>query len=160
MQADDYNAIQTLIHSYAYRLDGGDLEGLGMLFAHADFYSSADSEEPIRSDPKAVAELFRSFLHIYPDGTPRTRHMMANIIIEPEGADRARAKAYVMVFQQTDELPLQAIIGGGYDDQFAKVDGRWRFVRRRLMNDLFGNLGAHGKYPFGPQVPLLAIQPR
>lgn len=158
MTADDYNEIRNLIHVYAYHLDGGDIEAVGRLFAHADLYTSVGAKVPIRSDAAAVTRQFRAFLRIYPDGTPRCRHLIGNVLIEPEGESQARSKAYVMVFQQTDELPLQAIIGGEYHDRFAKVDGRWRFVERRMINDLFGNLSVHGHTPFGPSVPLLATQ--
>jgi hypothetical protein len=114
------------------------------LFRHADVYMG--SAEPVRSDPQAVARAFRDFLRLYEDGTPRTRHMTSNLIIEPDGPQRAKASCYVMVFQQTDELPLQPIIGGDYRDRFEKVGGVWRFIERHIGNDLYGNLAAHGKY--------------
>lgn len=144
MEADDYFAIQKLIHSYPLHLDRGELDAMAELFRHADVYMG--DGEPVRSDPKAVAQAFRDFLRIYEDGTPRTRHITSNLIIEPDGEGRAKASSYVMVFQQTKELPLQPIIGGDYRDRFEKVDGVWRFVERYIGNDLYGNLSAHGKY--------------
>jgi hypothetical protein len=92
---------------------------------------------------------YRDFLRIYPDGTPRTRHVMANVIIEPDGPAHARSTSCVMVFQQTAGFPLQPIIGGDYADRFQKVDGEWRFVERRIRNDQVGDLSAHGRYDFG-----------
>jgi hypothetical protein len=47
------------------------------------------------------------------------------------------------VFQQTDELPLQPIIGTRNFDRFEKVDGQWRFAARRIEVDLLGNVSAH-----------------
>ena len=90
--------------------------------------------------------MFSSFVRIYPDGTPRTRHMTSNLIIEPIDANTARASSYVVVFQQTDELALQPIITGDYQDKFLKIDGVWRFAERSISNDLFGDLTSHGKY--------------
>jgi hypothetical protein len=144
MQADDYFAIQKLIYSYPLHLDRGNLDAMAELFRHADVYMG--DMAPVHSNPQAVAEAFRSFLRIYEDGTPRTRHMTSNLIIEPDGDNSARASCYVMVFQQTKDLPLQPIIGGDYFDRFAKVDGVWRFTERRIGNDLYGDLSAHGKY--------------
>jgi hypothetical protein len=147
MEADDYFAIQKLIFSYPLHLDRGELDAMAELFRHADVYMGDSA--PVRSNPQAVAQAFREFLRIYEDGTPRTRHVTSNLIIEPDGDGRAKASCYVMVFQQTKELPLQPIIGGDYRDRFEKVDGAWRFVERYIGNDLYGNLSAHGKYQLG-----------
>jgi hypothetical protein len=73
---------------------------------------------------------------------------MANLIIEPDGPDRARSTSCVIVFQQTAEFPLQPIIGGDYEDRLQKIDGHWRFVERRIRNDHIGDLSAHGRYHF------------
>lgn len=149
MTADDYFAIQALIHSYPGRLDAGDLAGMAQLFADADVYFPGG--EVCRSDPAAVEKAFRDFLRLYEGGIPRTRHMISNVIIQPESDNAARATSYVMVFQQTDALPLQPIIGGDYQDAFVRRDGLWRFSKRIIRNDLFGDLSAHGKYDFAPR---------
>lgn len=149
IDATDYFAIQNLIHAYAYRLDGGRLDELGELFAHADVHFQGIAE-PVRSDPAAVTRMFADFLQLY-HGKPRTRHVMSNVVIEFDSATEARATAYVVVFQQTEKLPLQPIITGDYADRFVKVDGKWRFAERYIRNDLFGNLSAHGKHTFGPE---------
>lgn len=148
MDGKDYFEIQNLIHRYPLLLDSGDLDGVGQLFAHADVYMPGRAE-PFRKDPAGVTKSYVDFLRLY-EGKPRTRHMMANVIIEPDGPDRARGTCYVIVFQQTNELPLQPIIGGDYLDKFAKVGGVWRFIERTIRNDLFGNLSAHGKYAYRP----------
>lgn len=149
VDATDYFAIQNLIHAYAYRLDGGRLDELGALFAHADVHFQG-IPEPVRSDPAAVTKMFADFLRLY-EGRPRTRHVLSNVVIEFDGPTRARATSYVVVFQQTEALPLQPIITGDYADRFEKVGGTWRFAERFIRNDLFGNLSAHGKYTFGPE---------
>ena len=148
MDADDYFAIQRLLFSYAQHLDRGEIDAMAGLFAHATVHFQ--NQAPIREDPIAVARAYHDFLRIYPDGTPRTRHVMANVIIEPDGPSFARSTSCVMVFQQTEAFPLQPIIGGDYADRLQKVDGAWRFIERRIRNDQFGDLSAHGRYAFGP----------
>lgn len=145
MEADDYFAIQNLLHSYPYAIDRGDFDAVGQLFAHADLYIGGVLTA--RSDPVAVARSLRDWVITYPDGSPRTRHCLANVIIRPDGPERATTQSYVMVFQQTDVLPLQPVIGGDYVDRFAKVEGAWRFVERRMGNDLIGDLKEHGRDP-------------
>lgn len=149
MTADDYFAIQNLIYRYCDRIDRGDFAGIAQLFAHAEIHVPA-LPAPVRG-VAAIEAMYTQFTRLYPEtGTPRTRHVTSNVIIEPEGADAARAQSYVLVHQATDVLPLQPIIGGRYYDRFAKTEGAWRFTERRMEMDLFGNLSAHLLQQFGP----------
>jgi 3-phenylpropionate/cinnamic acid dioxygenase small subunit len=143
MTGEDYIAIQNLLFSYPYLLDSGDFEGVGELFRDATVYSGGALMAA--KDPLAVAAAFRDWVITYADGTPRTRHFLANVIIRPEGPGRAVVSSYVMVFQQTDALALQPVIGGDYRDVVEKADSNWRFVERRMGNDLVGNLTCHGR---------------
>lgn len=143
MTGEDYIAIQNLLFSYPYLLDSGDFDGVGELFRHAAVHSGGALMAD--KDPGAVSAAFRDWVITYADGTPRTRHFLANVIIRPDGADRAIVSSYVMVFQQTEALPLQPVIGGDYRDVVEKVDGEWRFVERRMGNDMVGNLICHGR---------------
>jgi hypothetical protein len=70
-----------------------------------------------------------------------------NLILDVEGPGQVSANSAVTVFQQTDELPLQPIIGTRNFDRFEKVGGRWRFAARRIEIDLLGNLSAHMLQP-------------
>jgi len=149
MTADDYFAIQNLIYRYCERIDRGDFAGIAQLFAHAEIHVPA-LPAPVRG-VAAIEAMYTQFTRLYPEtGTPRTRHVTSNVIIEPDGADAARAQSYVLVHQATDVLPLQPIVGGRYYDRFAKTEGAWRFTERRMEMDLFGNLSAHLLQQFGP----------
>jgi 3-phenylpropionate/cinnamic acid dioxygenase small subunit len=142
MTADDYFAIQNLLFRYCDLLDRGDLDGMASLFAHANVYVPADPV-PIRNAAR-IAELYRQYTRIYPDtGTPKTRHVTTNVMIEPEGDTQARAQSYVIVFQATETLRLQPVIGGRNYDRFERVEGRWRFSERRIESDLLGDLSEH-----------------
>ena len=98
-----------------------------------------------------IEAMYTQFTRVYPEtGTPRTRHVTSNVIIEPDGEEAARAQSYILVHQATDTLALQPIIGGRYYDRFVKVNAAWRFSERRMEMDLFGNLSAHLLQKFGP----------
>lgn len=142
---DDYMAIQNLLYSYPYALDSGRFDAVGELLGAADVYSGGALMAS--QDGAAVARAFRDWVLVYDDGTPRTRHMLANLVIRPDGPGRAIAQSYVMVFQQAGDHPLQPVIGGDYRDHLAKVDGRWRIVQRYMGNDLIGDLRRHGRDP-------------
>lgn len=150
LSATDYFTIQNLIHTYPLLLDSGRLDELGALFADATVHIQG-LDEPIVRDPARVTTMFRDFLQLY-DGKPQTRHQMANVIIEALGENEARASCSVVVFQQTAALPLQPIITGDYQDRFARKGDGWRFIERRIANDLFGDLSAHGRYEYRPSV--------
>ena len=151
MDAQDYFAIQNLVYTYAARIDAGDFDGMGAMFDHADVYFPGDPEPASRAGQNIMGRLMHEWTRRYPEtGTPRTRHVTTNLIIEPDGPDKARGQCYVVVFQQTPDFKLQPIIGGTYIDRFAKVDGKWRFSERREVMDLIGDLSHHLLQPFGP----------
>lgn len=149
MKFADYLAVQNLIFRYCDHLDRGDFTAMAKLFAHADVYLGA-AEQPLRSDPQAMAAMYRDFVRIHPDGTPRTRHLTTNLIIEEDGPGQIRAQSYITVVQSTESMSLQPIIGGRNLDRFGLVDGRWQFVERRIENDMWGDLSAHLQKAFGP----------
>ncbi len=141
MEFEDHRQIERLIYLYPYHLDEGRFDRLGELFAHADLYIGG--ELAASSDPVTVAGLWARFVRLYPNGTPRTRHVATNVIIEDDGPDRARAHSYVLVLQHTPGALLAPIIAGDYLDRFARVDGVWRFTERHVGDDLFGDLSHH-----------------
>jgi hypothetical protein len=150
MEADDYAAIQNLVYRYCDRLDRGDFDGVGQLFAAADVHFPA-AGQCFRRDPAGVAAVYRSWVRLYPDGTPRTRHVTSNLIIEADGPNCATAQSYILVYQDAPGCPLQPIVGGRYADRFTREDGVWRFAERRMEIDMFGNLAAHMLQDFGPK---------
>ena len=88
--------------------------------------------------------MFRDMLIVYEDGTPRTKHLTTNLIVDAdEGTGRAAARSYVTVFQARPGLALQAIMSGRYQDRFERRDGHWRFTERRVRIDLVGDLSGH-----------------
>ncbi len=84
---------------------------------------------------QAIRQLFASTARLYPDGTPWTKHVTTNLILEiDEAADHATARSYWTVFQAVEGLPLQPILAGRYLDTFERHDGHWRFVRAAVRH--------------------------
>ena len=135
----DAEAINALIMTYAERIDAGDLDGVAALFAHAT-WRVPGSVEPL-SGSAAVRRVYDVVI-LY-DGSPCTRHVVTNLVVEPRGADRAVARSYFTVFQALPDFPLQPIIAGRYHDAFERVDGTWRFADRLILSDLIGDLSRH-----------------
>ena len=146
--ADPAREIENLLYTYAERIDAGDLEGVADLFAHGRVAASADAPpEQIFEGRERVLALYRGSVQIYPDGSPHTKHVTTNAIVDvADGADTASARSCYTVLQQVDELPLQAIITGRYHDTFHRIDGRWWFDTRVMIVDLVGDLSSHLHY--------------
>jgi hypothetical protein len=137
----DVDAITALLHEYAFRLDAGDLEGVGELFAHAELGSSVRPER--RRGAEEARGNYRGVI-IYDDGTPRTMHCITNVTVHvDDGAGSAWARSYFTVLQAVDDFPLQPIIAGKYHDRFERADGQWRFTERIIHPDLIGDLSRH-----------------
>jgi len=138
--ASCYRAIENLIATYAELVDDGDFEGLGTLLADATFTGSG---EPV-SGPDAIERMFRDTLIVYDDGTPRTKHIITNIVIEAdEEAGTAVSRAYFTVLQALPGMALQPIASGRYRDRFERRHGQWRFAERRVRVDLAGDVSRH-----------------
>jgi len=134
--------LANLIGRYAECIDRGDFDGMADLLADAVVADEGGSS-PL-SGREAIRQLFARTARLYPDGTPRTKHVTTNLILEiDEAADRATARSYWTVLQATEGLPLQPILAGRYLDSFERRDGRWRFAERRFAVDLVGDVGHH-----------------
>jgi hypothetical protein len=142
---DDVQAITALVYRYAELIDAGDLDGLAALFEHATWGAGTRSER--LHGTEEVRRGYRGVI-LYEDGTPRTKHVMTNLVIElDDAAARAAARSYFTVLQATDGIPLQPIIAGRYEDEFQKVNGVWRFSERIIHPDLQGDLSKHMRGP-------------
>jgi uncharacterized protein (TIGR02246 family) len=136
----DRDEIEALIFEYARRIDDGDFDGVGELFAHGAVTMPDGTVLAEGSD--AVAALYAATTRRYPEGTPRSHHVTTNVVVRAEG-DEASAQSYFTVFQATDGVPLQPIVTGRYQDRFQRVDGAWRFARRGMEVRLVGDVSQH-----------------
>jgi hypothetical protein len=82
-----------------------------------------------------------AFFRLRDEMTERvTRHVVTNISVEVRSAHQASARSVAIEYRGTrgtDSLvadTLPAIIGD-YEDEFVRVDGSWKFRRRRVVID-------------------------
>src|ERR1700757_4324102 len=115
--------IANLLYLYAEFMDSGDFAGAANLFRHARLRLGGEGTGVVDSD--TMLSLWRGLVIVYPDGTPRTKHVITNPIIDvDDGAGTAACRSYSTVLQQTDDFPLQVIVMGRYHDRFERADGR------------------------------------
>jgi 3-phenylpropionate/cinnamic acid dioxygenase small subunit len=66
-------------------------------------------------------------------GGAQVRHMMSNVTFQVDG-DTATGGCYLTYFHCRDsKVSLSAV--GRYEDRLRKVDGEWRFERRKVIID-------------------------
>lgn len=143
---DAAREIENLLYTYAERVDAGDFEGVADLFAHGRIQGQPDGPPgAVFEGRDAVLALYRRSTRIHADsGTPKTRHLTTNAIIEvDEVLGRATSRSSVVVLQATEGLPLQPVIAGRYDDTFHRLGGGWWFDSRTMHMDLVGDLSHH-----------------
>jgi len=134
-------AIGALVAAYAERVDGGDLAGVAALFEDATYRSAQGGSYRGRA---AVLDVLQRKVILHADGTPRTKHVTTNLVIDgDEAAGTAAARSYFTVLQATARLPLQPIVAGRYHDRFVRGAGGWRFADRLILMDLVGDLSEH-----------------
>lgn len=140
--ASSETAIANLVYRYAELIDSGDFEGAAALFTHARI--KIGSGEISAGE---VLDLWRGSIIVYEDGTPRTKHVITNPIIEvDEAAGRGTCRSYYTVMQQVGDGPLEAVICGRYHDTFECVAGEWRFsLRDYSLHDLPGTMSRHSR---------------
>jgi hypothetical protein len=140
--SDSAVQLGNLIARYAELIDNGDFDGLGDLLSRAAV--GAIDSESLLTGRDALVALFTSTTRRYPDGTPGTKHVTTNLILEiDDDAGTAVTRSYWTVLQAVPGLPLQPILAGRYHDKFVRDDGVWWFAERRYQIELMGDLSHH-----------------
>ena len=139
---DSSTELANLIARYAELIDGGDFDGLSELLSEAAV-GAGDSTTLLKGGP-AIRDLFTSTTRLHPDGTPGTKHVTTNLVLDIDDATgTATARSYWTVLQAVPGLPLQPILAGRYHDRFERRDARWHFTERRYLVDLVGDVSHH-----------------
>lgn len=134
-------AIANLLYTYAERIDAGDFTGAAALFDRAVIKLGEGRE----TDAAGLLAIWQQRIVLYPCGTPRTKHIVTNPIIEvDEAAGTATCRSVYTVLQQVGSGPVQIIAAGRYHDSFHCEAGAWHFTTRDLsLFDMAGELGQH-----------------
>jgi ketosteroid isomerase-like protein len=114
---DDQAAIRELIASYALALDAGDIDGCLQLFTdEAEFLVYGRSF----AGHDGIGQMFRD--------APRGLHLTGVSRIDVRD-NSASARSQVL-FVRAGSLQLRPAL---YDDELVRINGHWRFQRRRCQ---------------------------
>ena len=139
----DHDDITALLYTYAERIDAGDFAGVADLLAEAAL--TFEGFDVVRRGRTEVMAVYEATTRRHTDGTPRTKHVVTNVVLDIDGdAGTARSRSYFTVLQAVPgALTLQPVVAGRYRDGFRRVDGVWRFESRHITVDLAGTLEHH-----------------
>jgi len=137
----DYQRIQQLVYGYAERVDAGDFEAVAALMNKARLLFLPSAE--VLEGSSQVLAAHRRRVKVYSHtGTPCTTHYVNNLVIELDG-NKASAQSLFTVTQALENFPLQTIMAGRYYDRFVKEREEWRFSKRTIAPEYFGDLSFH-----------------
>lgn len=130
-----------LLARYAEAIDAGDFAGVGALLADAELLDEHGNR--IAAGAEQIQALYEATTLRHDDGTPMTAHVITNTIVDVVGAGELELRSRFVVFQGTDTLALQPVVVGRYVDRVARRDDGWRFVRRTMVPERWGDVSEH-----------------
>lgn len=134
-------AVSTLLARYAELIDAGDFAGVGSLLADAVLCDG--DGHPVASGAAEIERLYAATTIRHADGTPGTAHVITNLIVESTGPDSLTARSRFTVFQGVGDLPLQPVVVGRYIDDLDRGPLGWRFRRRVMCPERWGDVRRH-----------------
>lgn len=139
---DDLQAIRNLSYAYTGHLDDGDWAAVADLLADAELrlVSPGMVDRPIQG--RAAVERFYADQVITYRGSPRTRHIVSNHVIDLEG-DSAEGRSYFHVLQALPGLAPEIVVVGQYFDSFVRRDAGWQFAAKVIQAEWFGHIRNH-----------------
>ena len=100
--------------SYRQVIDLGDFEGVAQLFARAR-YKGGGPDDPGVKDSAPVLEILESMVRRYDDGTPRTKHVTTNLIINRDAPPFDDPKIRLAMAMSLDRKAFVDILSQGHD---------------------------------------------
>ncbi len=137
---DSAQQIAAIINRYCELFDTGRLDAFAAQVEHGPWHRAEAGAE-------ATRQWIDDHVLLY-DGLPATKHVTSNLVVEVcEEAGTATARSYNTVLQALPGFPLQPIFAGRYRDSFTRAGHQWRWARREVIADLYGNVSHHVRSP-------------
>jgi SnoaL-like domain len=134
--------VVALLAAYADAIDDGDFPRVADLLSGAEVQT--EDGTVVAQGREQVLALYEATTLRHADTTPRTAHLVTNVVVERgTGPDHLRVRSRFVVMQATERVPLQAVVSGRYEDEFVRSDGEWRFSVRRMVPRLWGDVSDH-----------------
>jgi 3-phenylpropionate/cinnamic acid dioxygenase small subunit len=133
LTVQDRLEIQDLYVRYAYTFDDADADGWSALFMPDGRFA------PPGVEPVVGTEALRAFVANRSSDSPGMRHVIANVLIEADGAN-VTGRAYFVCYRLDGDGGFRLRNFGRYVDKLDRHDGSWRFAVRDIVGELAPNL--------------------
>ncbi|ARS25821.1 nuclear transport factor 2 family protein [Sphingomonas sp. KC8] len=128
----DERDIERLIVDYSWVLDAKDFDTYGALFSHGIVLDPQG--KTIAKGAAEVGALARHYLGGNPDVF--VRHIVSNVRIDVAADGKtATAGSFLTTIEAPQGQPASIFRIARYHDNFAKIDGGWKFLSRQEMTD-------------------------
>ena len=128
---EDKHAIEELIARYNQSLDSGHYEAWLACWADDAVF---DGLGKVLTGIQAIRGFADGYEAGYRQRLNALKHFTVNILSNIDG-DRATSSSYVQLMTTSDK-GVRVVLTGRYEDDVKRVDGRWRFARRKLHQDM------------------------
>ena len=134
--------IAALLYRYAYGIDTGDFDSVVEMFGNTSILDGQGNT--IAKGSAQIKQFYQRIIKIYPDtGTPKTQHVVSNVLIQSQTEDLLKATANYSVFQKLDNGKIEAIICGHYHSVFKPSDHGWEFYQHQTKPLMVGDMSNH-----------------
>ncbi|MEO8096700.1 MAG: nuclear transport factor 2 family protein [Acidobacteriota bacterium] len=128
---EDMEAIRTLLLDYGRTLDARDLKAYSELFTKDGEWIGGFGS--VKGRPELLAFMQKN---MGPgQNTGKTYHLLTNFFINVTGDTATAVSRWSYVVGNGDKKP-QLEHSGRYEDVIVREDGRWKFRKRVVFNDL------------------------
>lgn len=137
--ADDRAAIENLMARYLFAMDWNDYDTYAECFTEdgeLDYAMGVTrGREAIRAEAKRFKDNVATMFVDWQGKPAKLRHIVTQTVIRVEG-DRAftTAQWFEMANDGPEGAPKLGTFGH-YQDELARVDGEWKFARRKIWNE-------------------------
>ena len=133
----DRDSVEGIVYAYAYAYayDDADYDGMGALYTEDGEFTwsiAGGATGGPFTGRKAISDSSAATAATQHD---QRRHVMNNVLVTPDGPDRATARSYLTLCAVADGQ-LTVLATGTYRDECVRIDGSWYFQRRDLVMDL------------------------
>ena len=131
-ELSDREEIRTLLLEYGRAFDDRRLEDYANLFAQQGEWVGSSMQA--RGPAEILAMMRNSFGKSPPNSERPNYHIMTNIIVDTDGDKGTAWSRWTFYSVGQDGRPFIAA-AGRYEDELIREGGKWKFLRRRALND-------------------------
>ena len=146
-----HREIERQIYLIGYHLEAGEFAEMAEILSHATFEADKIGRGAFKGRDQIRQQYERTNM-VYPEGGRRTKEVYSNILIDIDlDASKAASTTSFTVAQQVPGGPFDLLVAGRYEDEWERVDGKWRCSDRYVFAQYHNNLDKHmhsGSQPY------------